>query len=367
MLAECAGRAGLRVAFVACNKNPARFAEDPSFIYRCENLGAGLRALGAAVWLGHLTHFPWQKHFDWVVFHRPKATWRFRLVQAWLRSRGIGMSADFDDLVFDPALANHSPGVVNGLVGLSTTMANFRLHQAALKSFSAVTVSTQPLAEVVATHNSQAALMVLPNAVHWRWLTMPGFDSASGSSVRPVISYLPGTRSHDKDFVQFSPALARVLDKHPEVVLSVTGPLNFSLPARPQQIQHHEKLPFDRFHEQFSGVLVNLAPLEATPFTRCKSALKVIEGAFWNVPTICSPLPDAERFVECGALFAPDARAFEGWLEQLLFEPGFHSDVASGLRQRVLVQANIHALAVEWEAWVTEMLEKSGHRAVNVV
>jgi hypothetical protein len=366
VLAESAGRAGLRVAFVACNKNPARFGEDPSFIYRCENLGAGLRALGAVVWLGHLSRFPWQTRFDWVVFHRPKANWRFRLVHAWLRRRGIGMSADFDDLVFDPAFANHSPGVVNDLVGLPATITNFRLHQAALSAFSAVTVSTAPLAEAVTAHNGEAAVMVLPNAVHWSWLSMPALNVPSGAA-RPVISYLPGTRSHDKDFALLAPALAGVLARHPEVLLSVTGPLNFSLPARPQQIEHHEKLPFSRFHEQFSGVTVNLSPLEETPFTRCKSALKVIEGAFWSVPTICSPFPDAERFVGNGALLAPDAKACEGWLERLIFEPGFHAQVSSGLRQRVLAQANIHALTAEWLGWVTDMLEKRDRRAVNVV
>lgn len=351
MLEEYPSHSGLSIAFVACNKNPARFGEDPSFIYRCENLGAGLRALGVKVWLGHLSSFPWQRRFDWVVFHRPKVTWRFRLLHAWLRSRATGMSADFDDLIFDPAFAQYSPGVVNGQVGLPETMRSFALHRAALASFAAVSVSTQPLADCIASTNGQTSVYVLPNAVHWRWHAMPEAEVPRRDE-RPVIGYFPGTRSHDRDFSLVSKAISRVLDRHPEAVLSVTGPLNFTVEARANQVVHHEKVPFPRFHERFAGVSVNLAPLEETPFTRCKSALKVIEGAFWNVPTICSPLPDAERFVGEGALLASGHKEFEANLERLLVEPEFHAKVSSGLRQRVLQKADVYVLAQEWLNWV---------------
>lgn len=336
---------------MACNKNPARYREDPSFIYRCENLAAGLREQGAEVWLGHLLGFPWHRRFDWVVFHRPKASWRFRLLHTWLRSRGVGVLADFDDLVFAPALASHSPGVVNGLVGLVETTRNFSLHEAALASFSAVTVSTQPLADAVGVFHPEIDVFVLPNAVHWSWYSLPPASSC-GLPERPVISYMPGTRSHDRDFALVADALTKVLDRHPEARLRVTGPLDFSVRARPGQVEHREKLPFSRFHEEFFSASINLAPLEDTPFTCCKSALKVIEGAFWNVPTICSPLPDAERLLDAGALPATGSEGFEAQLEQLLGEPEFYARVSSGLRQRVLQEADIYVQAEKWLDWV---------------
>lgn len=342
---------GLRIAFVACNKNPARFGEDPSFIYRCENLGAGLRALGVEVWLGHISRFPWQRRFDWVVFHRPKASWRFRLLHACLRSRGTGMSADFDDLVFDPAFACFSPGVVNEQVEFAATLKNFSLHREALAMFSAVTVSTQPLAELVACGFGTATVYVLPNAVHWSWHSMPEIRPR-GWDERPVIGYFPGTRSHDRDFAQVSEVIGRVLARHSKVILNVTGPLTFNITARPNQIMHHEKLCFSRFHERFAGVSINLAPLEPTPFTRCKSALKVIEGAFWNIPTICSELPDAERLVGSGALQASECGEFEDCLERLLTDPEFLTRTRTGLRTRILQKANIYLLAGDWLDWV---------------
>lgn len=351
MISASSADQGLRIAFVACNKNPARFGEDPSFIYRCENLGAGLRALGAEVWLGHIARFPWQRRFDWVVFHRPKASWRFYFLHAWLRSRGIGMSADFDDLVFDPAFACFSPGVLNGQVEFAATIKNFALHRDALAMFSAVTVSTTPLAELVASSFGNASVHVLPNAIHWSWHSKPEFDLLS-SDGRPVIGYFPGTRSHDRDFAQIADLLGRVLNRHPEAILSVTGPLAFNVAARSDQILHHEKLSFSRFHERFAGISVNLAPLETTPFTRCKSALKVLEGAFWNIPTICSELPDAERLIGAGASQASNCNEFEDCLEQFLTDPDFLISTRAGLRKKILQKANIYLLADEWLDWV---------------
>lgn len=340
-------RSSWRVAFVACNKNAARFGEDPSFIYRCENLAAGLRAQGVEPWLGHVSKFPWHRRFDCVVFHRPRSTWRVRALHAWLRARGVKTIADFDDLVFEPASAEFSPGVVNGLVGLQQTTAQFASHAQALAAFSVVTVSTRILADEVGARFPKAHVAVVPNAVHWSWHRLPVVKPPTHSA-RKVISYLPGTRSHDRDFAEMAGAIGRVLARHPEVILSVTGPLNFSIEARSGQIEHHDKLPFSRYHERFYGVLVNLAPLESSPFTRCKSAIKVIEGAFWNIPTVCSSLPDAERLATCGALFAEGERDIEMLLERLIMEPDYYRSVASGLRERVLVHANVYEVAAKW-------------------
>lgn len=116
------------------------------------------------------------------------------------------------------------------------------------------------------------------------------------------------------DFAPVVGAVARVLARHPHAQLSVTGPLNFHVPARPGQVMHHAPLPFCQCRHIMQGARVNLAPLEASPFTPCKSALKVIEAAWWNIPTMCSPLPDAERLRGVGA-FTALAPNFEAQLE----------------------------------------------------
>jgi hypothetical protein len=156
----------------------------------------------------------------------------------------------------------------------------------------------------------------------------------------PVITYLPGTRSHDRDFAVYAEGVAAFLAKYPEARLEVTGPLDFTLPARAGQVVHREKVPFDRYHDRVRAGWVNLAPLEVTPFTRCKSALKVLEAGYWGVPTVCSPIPDAVRFEDAGALFADDAEGCYVRLEAMMDEAGYRR-ATEGLSARVLAVADV--------------------------
>ena len=336
------------IAFLACNKRADRYLQDPSFIYRCMNLSLAAKELGHRVWSGHVSMLPWAQHWDVVVFHRPSANLRFKATLAWLRLRGARILADVDDLIMDPELAPFSPGVSNQLVGLHATQKQFAANRDALACVDGVSVSTQPLAEQVRRVLPGVDVMVMPNAVHQSWWSLP-LHPRDGAV--KAITYLPGTRSHDRDFAEVAPAVARVLRRHPQVLLRVTGPLNFSLDARAGQIIRKDKLPFDRYHDSFAGAAINLAPLESTPFTRCKSALKVIEAAWWNVPTVCSDLPDAARFDGAGAQRVSGVAEFEDRLEHLLGDSAAYAALANGLRERVRPLADIHALTGSWLAF----------------
>ncbi len=338
--------APLRIALLGCNRNAALVRRNPSFTYRCENLAEALRRAGHEVWLGHVSRFPWWRRFDIVQFHRPQDGTRLALLCLWLRARGTRLQADFDDLVFEPALAEASPAVINGLRSLAAVRAEFARHGAALRRIGRASVSTAPLAEAAERLLGRRPTVV-PNAVHGRWRALPAPPPAAKP---PLMTYLPGTRSHDRDFALVAPAIERVLARHPQARLRVTGPLDFRLQARDGQVQHEEKLPFERFHEAVQRGRVNLAPLEATPFTRCKSALKVIEAGCFGIPTVCSPLPDAERFADAGAVIADGDAAWEAALETLLFDDGAHAAATAGLAERVRARADIDRIAADWLA-----------------
>jgi hypothetical protein len=335
-------RGPLHFAFVACNRNAARFREDPSFIYRCENLAAALAAAGHRTSLLHLSAFPWRERVDVALFHRPRLNLRLRAALFLLRRRDGVAVADLDDLVCDEALSRFNPGVLNGQVPERAIRRLYAAHRRALARFDHLTVSTEPLAEEVRSRFPAARVEILPNAVHRSWRN--GQEPAPSAEKDRVITYFPGTRSHDRDFAVYADGVARFLAAHPAARLEVTGPLRFDLPARPGQVVRHEKVPFPRFAERVRGAWVNLAPLEATPFTRCKSALKVLEAGFWGAPTICSPLPDAERFAFAGAIQASDGQACFEALQSLL-EPARYAAATRGLPARVLAQADVGRVA----------------------
>ena len=332
----------LSIAFLACSRNPRLFQKDPSFVYRCENLGLALQAKGHRVsWLHWSALVPRQR-FDVVVFHRPRCSLLWRSVLWWLRRQGTTLVADVDDLIFDTALAQHSPGVLNGLVGLPKMRKQFAEHAAALACFDQVTVSTQELAAHVHRCFPQAAVLVLPNAVHMTWRAA---GKNGGAQLRqPVVTYFPGTRSHDRDFAVYRDGVEGFLAANANARLAVTGPLRFAISARPGQVVHHDKVPFADYAERVQSAWVNLAPLESTVFTRCKSALKILEAGFWGKPTVCSPLSDAQRFASAGAVFAADAPACCAALQALLV-PAYYAAITHGLSARVLAQADARQAA----------------------
>ena len=70
------------------------------------------------------------------------------------------MVAECDDLVFDPDMAEFSPGVVNGIVGLEQTRKTFANNRAALQKFSRISTSTEPLAEELQSVFPKAKVIV---------------------------------------------------------------------------------------------------------------------------------------------------------------------------------------------------------------
>ncbi len=333
----------LRIALVGCSRNAQRFREDASFIYRCDNLAAALRDLGHRVVLTHLNRLNPLAPLDAVMFHRPRYTFVFRAAVSLLRRRDVLLMADVDDLIFDEALAHFSPGVLNGLVPLADTQAQYASHRRALAAFEAISVSTAPLAEEARRCFPGARILRLPNAVHHHWRQVEEHDGVPPA--RPRLTYFPGTRSHDRDFATIADPLSRALARHPHLELHVTGPLRFELHARPGQVQHHAKVPFHELHPRVRAGMVNLAPLEATPFTRCKSALKVMEAGYWGIPTISAPLPDAERFENAGAIVPACPERWSEEIERLVTDEVYYGRLTQGLRARVLEHADVYDVA----------------------
>lgn len=317
-------RQDLQIAFVAGSKHPTKFTADPAFIYRCQNPALALTDMGYSVDCLHYTELMQQKkHYHFVIFHRPSARsfrhyWSLRRRLKRLNQNGSVLLADFDDLVFDPQWAASSPGVINGYVSLQQTKKNFSQHAKMLAFFDHLSVSTEPLKNNASTRFDSTAITWLPNAPFYGWRdrqTSPTRDD------RFVIKYLPGTKSHDRDFATIAEPLADFLSQHKDAQLNITGVLNQQrLPRELQrlapQIQWQPKQPFNDYWRVVNEGHVHLAPLQDSIFNSCKSALKAIEAGYFDRPTIASPIPDMQRFVEAGATIANTQDDWFGALTQ---------------------------------------------------
>lgn len=335
----------LQICFVSDHPRPRFFRQDASFIYRCENLGLALQAMGHEVRLLHLNQLLMRPgRPDVAVFLRPGRSWRLRLALALLRRRGCTVVADTDDLNFDPAMAAYRPSVLAGSAGLAKTEAKFGRALAALSTFDRVTVSTEALQQRFQALRPAIPCEVIPNAVHrgWRALQLP-------RASQRVVTYFSGTGTHDRDFALVAPALQRLLDETPDLHLQVVGRLE--TPLRHPRLQRIAKLPFGDYPARVAAGWVNIAPLEDTPFTRGKSALKAIEAGFFDVPTVATPIGDYLRLQVPGVLFAADEAQ---WLQQLrrAIEPAERARLSEGLAQRLRPLSDVDVFAERWLRFV---------------
>lgn len=216
---------------------------------------------------------------------------------------------DTDDWVFDLAAAEH----VAALADMSADdRALYReglvRYRATLSRCDGALVSTEPLRERAAAVLPN--VHVLPNVASATMVELSkrarerrdGLRRADGDG-RIVFAYLSGTPTHRRDFAQAVPALADVLDAHPEARLLLVGHIDVpdALARFAARITHHPLVPWQELPGILAGIDVNLAPLETgNAFTVCKSSIKHLEAALVGVPTVATPLPDFVRVIEDG-------------------------------------------------------------------
>lgn len=302
----------MNFVFVSCSKNKEMYRNDPSFIYRCENLAYNLEKIGHSFMICHISELFLLNNIDVIVFHRPTYSLKLHFICMYTKVKKIVCIVDVDDLIFDVNYAQYSPAYRNGIWSLKKVQSRFQNTLKAFKLFSYFSVSTVPLREHLKKIISNSKIIIIPNSIHYSWKDKK-IETYSSKNIKKI-TYFPGTKSHDKDFSTIAEPLTSFLKKHPDIQLHITGPLNFKLDLPDNQIFHKEKVIFKDYYKNFEGAWINLAPLEKTKFNECKSALKVIEAGHWGIPTICSFNDDIFRFRDAGAQIALNE---DDWLKKL--------------------------------------------------
>lgn len=328
----------MHFVFIATNKNKKLYQNDPSFIYRCQNIAKGLEKNGHTTESIHIKDLSPLKRGDVFIFHRPSFSIRLWVLVKLLSMRNIFVMMDVDDLIFDATYASESPAYINKILSLKKVKKQFQKNLQAFKLFSYFSVSTFPLQNHLKSLIPDADTIVISNSVYDDWKTLP---KQIKQVKQKVISYFPGTHSHDKDFLTIQKPLEKFLNKHPNIIFKVTGALNFHLKIHNNQVCYHKKVPFFEHWKNYQDVWVNLAPLEETHFNHCKSALKVIEAGYFNIPTITIKNDDTRRFKDSGAVIVSNQEEFFYQLESLLNDEKRYKAKTNQLREKILKRANV--------------------------
>lgn len=303
---------------------------------------------------------------DVVIFSR--CTWQPHTLDLIAHARGAGklICGDLDDRIFAPweaqntgylrtkALTNEHALAMTHI--LETQRNTLRL----LPAFDQVLVSTPRLKQELEGLGISATVSrnAIDASVH------PPIAKAPERLAR--LLFMTGTRTHDADFRVMAPALWAFLAEHPEVELTLLGPLTPPVEARRfPRVRSVGRLPMSQLHTFVASHDLCLVPLEETVFNDCKSALKFLECGLVSVPIIASPREEFCSIVRDGdnGLLA---RTLDDWyraLCRLYDEPERLQRLARNAHASVLAQHTVQSRGRELADDLTRLISERHKRS----
>jgi glycosyltransferase involved in cell wall biosynthesis len=306
--------APLRIVFVSGESGT------PGEVYRIDRFARAAEQAGARTIVLTFEQVPSQREklldADIVVIWRAAWTVEIEVAVEAAREAGARLVFDVDDLMVEPDLARAD--IIDGIRTLNVPVEALRGHYTRMRDTMAncefCVTTTEELAWHIRRHAKPT--LVLPN----------GFDRAVLQLSRHVarrrrmgesdglvrLGYAAGSRTHQRDFAQIAPAVARVLRERPECrlvlfkspidTLPVVDTVEFpDLAGLETQIEWRDMVPLERLPEEIGRFDINLAPLEAgNEFCEAKSELKYFEAALVDVCTVASPTGPFRRAIAHG-------------------------------------------------------------------
>lgn len=291
------------------------------------------------------------RRVDAVVLYRVPATDQLLDVVSAVRARPepVPVLFDVDDLVFDPSEAVRAE-LADRLAHLPQADRDLywrgvQRYRTTLELADGYIGSTPTLCRAVDELTGMPSYL-FPNGVGKQ------LARASDRALRagrvdgpPTIGYLSGTSTHNEDWAFIEPAVLAVLRRNPKARLVIGGLLEPS-PALAEVADRIVRLPlldWRALPAVLRDLTVNLAPLAPADtagsdrFNQAKSAIKYLEAALVQTPTVASPTEPFRADIDSGrnGLLAQSPAEWEAAIEQLVADP------AAALRMGVAAQHQV--------------------------
>lgn len=288
---------------------------------------------------------------DVVVFYRVPATVETLAAIDRLHAVGTPALCDLDDLIFDPSLEAEIPAL-SLLVGAERELwlQGVRRYRTTLEACDGFVASTDPLAaqaeavtELPTYRFDNGVGLVLARLAEraMRQVGRTSSDDGTRGRGRVRIAYLSGTSTHTYDWELAEPAVAAVLEAHPEAELWLVGEIapTAELERVAGQVRVLPTLPWTALPWLLAQVDVNLAPLVCdSRFNQAKSAIKWLEAALVETPTVASPTIPFAVAIDSGVngLLASGDVEWAEALDRLIGDPGLRHRLGSRARRDAL-------------------------------
>jgi glycosyltransferase involved in cell wall biosynthesis len=230
---------------------------------------------------------------DAVVVYRVPATHQVLALIDAARGRGVPVFFDVDDLIFEPDVAVTLPSVhALDAPERELYLQGVRRYRTTMEACDAYIGSTRLLVDIVRD---------VVGLESYRWANGVGIGPARCSDIAVAhprtkgplrIGYMSGTSTHDHDWRWVEPAIVEVLRTRRDVELWLGGLVSptAAIDAFGDRVKRIPLKPWWELPWVLRDVDVNLAPLEpASRFNEAKSAIKWLEAALTETPTVASP------------------------------------------------------------------------------
>lgn len=231
-----------------------------------------------------------------------------------------------------------------------------------------ITTTTSRLADRYRKFNENVA--VLPNCVDLRiWNKLPLIPSDE------IRLYWSGGQSHYEDWYQIKDVIPEIMHKYPKVKLVLAG---YMWPSTLRNIPD-SRIEFHpwvhtKAHPYRTAIMnptISLIPLRDTEFNRNKSAIKWIEMAALEVPSVATCIPPYKNMIE---LSKEDNGVYirgndmEGWyqgISRLIEDTELRQKI--GQEARLVVEKNFD-INTQYNKWVKaykDMMKRPSQLEVN--
>lgn len=284
-----------------------------------------------------------------IILHRAKLDKHTKLFILYARSLGCTIWYDLDDLLFSKDAERYLNHIGNKRKDFSS-----REYLDCIGLCDKVIVSTDYLKSQLADIHKN--VVVVRNFLSEKFLLTAEqvYNQRQSTEYKQfTLGYLSGSKSHNKDFAEITPALLQILGKYSNAKLIIVGPLELDKRFEPykDQIDHRAFIPYADLPKVYTEIDLNLVPLEKEEaFCQAKSELKYIEAAACGVASIASATPPYAYAIEHGVngFLIHDNEWFEV-IDALHDNPSMLKESAEAARKHCLLHYTSAAAAGSWK------------------